>query len=305
MPIKIPSDLPAYDVLQREGVMVMAEDAALRQDIRPLQIALLNLMPMKITTETQFARLIGAGPLQIELTLIRMSDHQSRNTSAEHMEAFYTKFADIEDRKFDGLIITGAPIELLDFDQVTYWNELTEVFDWTRNHVHSTLGVCWGAQAMMNYLYGVPKHELPAKRFGCFEHRIVQPASPYLNGFADGLVIPVSRWTETRADDLGSLPQISTLLDSDGSGLGLLHDEAQNALYMFNHLEYDIETLKQEYDRDVAKGDPINVPANYYPGDDPSLPPLNRWRAHGHLLYSNWINEIYRTSPFDMDAIDA
>lgn len=305
MPIKIPSDLPAYNVLQREGVMVMAEDAALRQDIRPLQIALLNLMPMKITTETQFARLIGAGPLQIELTLIRMSDHQSRNTSAEHMEAFYTRFADIKDRKFDGLIITGAPIELLDFDQVNYWSELTEVFDWTRSHVHSTLGVCWGAQAMMNYLYGVPKHELPAKRFGCFEHRIVQPASPYLNGFADGLVMPVSRWTEARAEDLTALPQITTLLESVGSGLGLLHDEAQNALYMFDHLEYDIGTLKQEYDRDVKKGDPINVPANYYPGDDPTQPPLNRWRAHGHLLYSNWINEIYRTSPFDMDVIGA
>ena len=303
MPIKIPSNLPAFDVLQREGVMVMAEDAALRQDIRPLQIALLNLMPMKITTETQFARLIGAGPLQIELTLIRMSDHQSRNTSAEHMEAFYSRFADIGDRKFDGLIITGAPIELLAFDEVTYWSELTEVFDWTRHHVHSTLGVCWGAQAMLNYFYGVPKHELPAKRFGCFEHRIVQPSSPYLNGFADGLVMPVSRWTEARAEDLTDLPQISTLLESDGSGLGLLRDEDQNALYMFDHLEYDIETLKLEYDRDIAKGDPLNVPANYYPGDDPSQPPLNRWRAHGHLLYGNWINEIYRTSPFDPAAI--
>lgn len=303
MPIKIPSSLPAFDVLQREGVMVMAEDAAQHQDIRPLQIALLNLMPMKIATETQFARLIGAGPLQIELTLISMSEHRTRNTSAEHMEAFYTKFSDIKDRKFDGLIITGAPIELLDFETVTYWNELTEVFDWTRDHVHSTLGVCWGAQAMMNYLYGVPKHELPAKRFGCFEHRAVQPASPYLNGFADGLVMPVSRWTEARAEDLIDLPQITTLLESNGSGLGLLHDEAQNALYMFDHLEYDIETLKLEYDRDVAKGDPINVPANYYPDDDPSQPPMNRWRAHGHLLYGNWITEIYRTSPFDLDAI--
>ncbi len=220
MPIKIPSDLPAFDVLQREGVMVMAEDAAQHQDIRPLQIALLNLMPMKITTETQFARLIGAGPLQIELTLIRMSEHETRNTSVAHMEAFYSRFADIKDRKFDGLIITGAPIELLDFEQVTYWSELTEIFDWTRTHVHSTLGVCWGAQAMMNYLYGVPKHVLPAKRFGCFEHRIVQPASPYLNGFADGLVIPVSRWTEARAEDLRDLPQITTLLESEGIRTG-------------------------------------------------------------------------------------
>ena len=303
MPIKIPANLPAFDILDKEGVMVMAEDAALRQDIRPLQIALLNLMPKKIVTETQFARLIGAGPLQIEFTLIRMSDHQSRNTAAQHMEAFYHRFREVRDRKFDGLIITGAPIELLEFEQVTYWEELTEVFEWTRTHVHSTLGVCWGAQAMMYHLYGVPKHELPAKQFGCFEHRVVEAASPYLSGFADGLVIPVSRWTETRAEDLSHLPHISTLLDSDGSGLGLLHDAAQNALYMFNHLEYDVDTLKQEYDRDVANGDPINVPANYYPGDDPSMPPLNRWRSHGHLLYSNWINQIYQTSPYEIEAI--
>lgn len=303
MPIKIPSELPAFEVLGQEGVMVMAEDAARRQDVRPLQIALLNLMPKKIDTETQFARLIGAGPLQIELTLIRMSEHESKNTSPAHMEAFYHRFCDIKEQRFDGLIITGAPIELLDFQDVTYWDELTEVFDWTKTNVHSTLGVCWGAQAMMHHLYGVPKHQLAAKRFGCFEHRIVQPASPYLSGFADGLVIPVSRWTETQADDLKDLPHITPLLESDGSGLGLLHDTAENALYMFNHLEYDIDTLKLEYDRDVANGDPINIPANYYPDDDPSRPPLNRWRSHGHLLYGNWINQIYQTSPYEIELI--
>ncbi|MEM7267993.1 MAG: homoserine O-succinyltransferase [Pseudomonadota bacterium] len=303
MPIKIPADLPAYDVLASEGVKVMAEDAALRQDIRPLQIALLNLMPKKITTETQFARLIGAGPLQIEFTLIRMSEHESRNTSPAHMEAFYHRFRDVKDRKFDGLIITGAPIELLEFEDVTYWDELTEVFEWTRTHVHSTFGVCWGAQAMMRHFYGIPKHELSAKRFGCFAHHAVQPASPYLNGFADGLVMPVSRWTETRLADIEPFDNISVLLDSEGAGLGLLHDEAENALYMFNHLEYDVETLKQEYDRDVANGDPINVPANYYPDDDPSNDPENRWRAHGHLLYGNWINEIYQTTPYDLEEI--
>ena len=202
MPIKIPATLPAHDVLKREGVQVMSEELADRQDIRPLQIGLLNLMPKKVQTETQFARLIGAGPLQIELTLIRMSDHVTRNTSQAHMEAFYQTFAEARGRKFDGLIITGAPIEHLPFEEVTYWDELREIFAWTQTHVHSTYAVCWGAQAMLNHFHDVPKHDLEAKAFGCFRHRNLAPASPYLRGFSDDFVVPVSRWTEIREDDL-------------------------------------------------------------------------------------------------------
>ncbi len=303
MPIKIPSDLPAFDVLTKEGVMVMAEDQAARQDIRPLRIGLLNLMPKKIQTENQFARLIGATPLQIELSLIRMTEHQTKNTAAEHMEEFYRPFQDVKDQKFDGLIITGAPIEHLDFNDVTYWDELTEVFDWTQTNVHSTFGVCWGGMAMIYHFHGVRKHMIPAKAFGCFRHRNLAPASPFLRGFSDDCVIPVSRWTEVRQDEIDTAPSLTTLLGSDEVGPCLVEDQAHRALYIFNHFEYDSDTLKQEYDRDVANGTPINVPINYYPDDDPRRTPQNRWRSHAHLLYGNWINEIYQTTPFDMEEI--
>ncbi|APX24813.1 MAG: homoserine O-succinyltransferase [Rhodobacteraceae bacterium] len=304
MPIKLPSDLPAFDVLTREGVMVMPEDAAARQDIRPLRIALLNLMPKKITTETQFARLIGATPLQIDLSLLRMSEHQTRNTAEEHMDAFYRTFAEVEaaGEKFDGMIITGAPIEHLDFDQVTYWDELTHIFDWTQRNVHSTFGVCWGGMAMINHFHGVPKHMLEKKAFGCPRHRCVAEASPYLRGFSDDMVMPVSRWTEVRREDIEAAG-LPILIDSAVSGPALVEDPCHRALYIFNHLEYDNGTLKEEYDRDVAAGKPIEVPANYYPDDDPTKMPQNRWRSQAHLLYGNWINEIYQTTPFDMDRI--
>ncbi len=305
MPIKIPEDLPAYDVLTREGVMVMSEDQASRQDIRPLRIGLLNLMPKKIQTENQFARLIGATPLQIELSLIRMSEHRTRNTAADHMKSFYRPFADVvaSGEKFDGLVITGAPIEHLDFADVTYWDELRQVFDWTQTHVHSTFGVCWGGMAMINHFHGVKKHLLDHKAFGCFRHRNMVPASPFLRGFSDDCVIPVSRWTEMRKDEIDAVPGLHILLHSDEVGPCLVEDPAHRALYIFNHLEYDSDTLKQEYDRDVANGTPINVPCNYYPEDDPSRPPQNRWRSHAHLLYGNWINEIYQSTPFDLNAI--
>lgn len=303
MPIKIPSRLPAFDVLRNEGVMVLDEELASRQDIRPLRIALLNLMPKKIQTENQFARLIGATPLQIELSLIRMSDHQARNTAAEHMESFYRPFEEMQDEKFDGLIITGAPIEHLEFDEVTYWNELEQVMAWTQSNVHSTFGVCWGGMAMINHFHGVKKHMLPAKAFGCFRHRNLAPASPYLRGFSDDCTVPVSRWTEMRQDEVNAHPGLTTLLGSDEVGPCLIEDPAHRALYVFNHFEYDRDTLKQEYDRDVESGVPINVPCNYYPEDDPSRTPVNRWRSHAHLLYGNWINEIYQTTPFDMNEI--
>jgi homoserine O-succinyltransferase/O-acetyltransferase len=303
MPIKIPASLPAYEVLTREGVMVMSEDQAARQDIRPLHIGLLNLMPKKIQTETQFARLIGATPLQIEFTLIRMSEHQAKNTAADHMESFYRPFSELRDQKFDGLIITGAPIEHLDFEQVTYWDEITEVFDWTQTNVHSTLGVCWGGMAMINHFHGVSKHILSRKAFGCFGHNNLAPASPYLRGFSDICVIPVSRWTEMRQEEIDAVDGLKTLLGSDEVGPCLVEDPAHRALYIFNHFEYDSDTLKQEYDRDVAEGTAINVPINYYPDDDPSRKPQNRWRSHAHLLYGNWINEVYETTPFDINKI--
>lgn len=305
MPIKIPADLPAYDVLTREGVMVVDPDQAARQDIRPLRIGLLNLMPKKIQTENQFARLIGATPLQIDFDLIRMSEHQTKNTAAEHMESFYRPFDEVaaSGDKYDGLIITGAPIEHLDFDAVTYWAELERVFAWTQSHVHSTFGVCWGGMAMINHFHGVKKHMLPAKAFGCFRHRNMAPASPYLRGFSDDCVIPVSRWTEMKRAEIDAVSGLRILLDSDEVGPCLVEDTARRALYIFNHFEYDSDTLKQEYDRDVANGTPINVPCNYYPGDDPARPPQNRWRSHAHLLYGNWVNQIYQTTPFDMNAI--
>ncbi|MQY41368.1 homoserine O-succinyltransferase [Epibacterium sp. SM1969] len=303
MPIKIPSDLPAFDVLTNEGVMVMSPDQAARQDIRPIKIALLNLMPKKIQTENQFARLIGATPLQIELTLIRMSEHQTKNTAAAHMAEFYRTFQEVKDQKFDGLIITGAPIEHLPFDEVTYWDELRQIFDWTQTNVHSTFGVCWGGMAMINHFHGVEKQLLDAKYFGCYRHQNMDPASPYLRGFSDDCVIPVSRWTEILQADIDARPDLRTLLSSPEVGPCLIEDPKHRALYIFNHFEYDSDTLKQEYDRDVAGGSAIDVPVNYYPDDDPSRAPLNRWRSHAHLLYGNWISEIYQTTTFDISKI--
>lgn len=304
MPITLPETLPAFDVLRSEGVMVMSPDRAASQDIRPLRIGLLNLMPKKIQTENQFARLIGATPLQIDFQLIRMSEHQTRNTAAEHMAAFYRPFAEVEasGEKFDGLIITGAPIEHLPFEEVTYWDELTRVMDWTQSHVHSTFGVCWGAMAMLYHFHGIQKHMLPHKAFGCFPQTNLAPTSPYLRGFSDECVIPVSRWTEERQAEIDAAG-LRTLLGSADTGPCLVEDAAHRALYIFNHFEYDNETLKQEYDRDVAEGQPINVPMNYYPGNDPAKKPLNRWRSHAHLLYGNWVNELYQTTWFDLTRI--
>ncbi|PFG63192.1 homoserine O-succinyltransferase [Thioclava sp. ES.031] len=304
MPIKLPENLPAFDILSREGVMVMSPERASRQEIRPIRIGLLNLMPKKIQTENQFARLIGATPLQIDFQLIRMSEHQTKNTAAAHMEEFYRPFEEVEatGEKFDGLIITGAPIEHLPFEEVTYWEELKRIFEWTQTHVFSTFGVCWGGMAMAYYFHGVNKHMLDHKAFGCFRHRNCAPASPYLRGFSDDLLIPVSRWTEMRRDELEAAG-MTTLIHSDETGPCLVEDRAHRALYIFNHLEYDSGTLKEEYDRDVASGKPINVPANYYPEDDPSRVPTNRWKSHAHLLYGNWINEIYQETPYDLAEI--
>ncbi|SDZ75295.1 homoserine O-succinyltransferase [Rubrimonas cliftonensis] len=297
MPIRIPENLPAIDVLRDEGVMVMGADAAARQDIRPLRIALLNLMPNKVRTETQFARLIGATPLQIEFTLLRMTEHKSRNTPSEHLEAFYTTFAEAHEQRFDGLIVTGAPVERMPFEEVGYWEELRSVFDWTQTNVRETFAICWGAQAMLHHFHGTPKRDLPRKAFGCFRHRNLAPGAPILRGVSDDIVIPVSRWTETREADLPA--GLRVLLTSPATGPALVEEPGRHALYMFNHIEYDTTSLAEEFIRDQEAGTEIGLPANYFPGDDPSRQPENRWRSHAHLLFGNWINELYQHTPFD------
>jgi len=303
MPIKIPDNLPARATLEEEGVMVMSERSAARQDIRTLKIGLLNLMPKKIVTETQIARLVGATPLQIELTLIKMGSHVGKNTSQDHMLAFYETFEDIAEQKFDGFITTGAQIELLDFSDVTYWNELCAIFDWTQTNVHSTLNICWGAQAALHHFHGVPKHDLPEKAFGVYRHNNLRPNSPYLRGFSDDFSIPVSRHTEIRRSDLPADKGLEVLMESDDAGLCLINDPEHRHLYMFNHLEYDSHSLAQEYWRDINDGKSTDLPEHYFPQDNPENPPINHWRSSAHLLFGNWINQLYQTVPFDMSKI--
>jgi len=300
MPIKIPDDLPAFRTLESEGVMVMRETDAIRQDIRPLRIGLLNLMPNKIHTETQIARLIGATPLQVELTLVRLTEHVARNTPADHMASFYRPWAEVNDRRFDGFVITGAPVERMPFEEVTYWDEMRRILDWTQTHVHSGFNICWAAQAAVHHFHGMPKHDLAAKASGVFRHRNLQPASPYLRGFSDDFSIPVSRWTEVRREDIAPDSGMTVLAESEEAGLCLLDDPRFRSLHMFNHVEYDTTSLADEYHRDAALAEGVPVPANYFPGDDPTRAPENRWRSHAHLLFGNWINQIYQTTPFDL-----
>ena len=307
MPIRIPEHLPARAVLEAEGVALMDDATAARQDIRPLRVGLLNLMPNKIRTEAQIARLLGATPLQIEMELVRIGSHEAKNTSAEHLLSFYRTFDEVADTKFDGFIITGAPIETLPFEEVRYWPELARIFEWTKRNVHGLFTICWGAMAAAYHFHGVPKYELEEKAFGVFRHRNLAPASPYLAGFSDDFSIPVSRWTEVRACDIR--PPLQVLMESDETGPCLLAEPSTHGgagrLYIFNHIEYDSTSLKEEYDRDVREGTPIRVPHDYYPQDDPSRPPLNRWRSHAHLLFGNWINHVYQTTPYDRDEIGA
>ena len=303
MPIRIPDQLPARTTLEAEGVMVMDDNAAARQDIRPLRIGLLNLMPNKIRTETQIARLIGATPLQVEMTLVRVSGHKSKHTAEDHLISFYKKWDEVKDEKFDGFIITGAPIETLKFEDVDYWSELQEIFEWTRTHVHSSFNICWGAMAAAYHFHDIPKYELDKKAFGVYRHRNLNPASPYLSGFSDDFQIPVSRWTEMRSQEINKRAGLELLMDSDVTGPCLISEKEGKRLYIFNHIEYDSWSLKEEYDRDISQGVAIEVPHNYYPSDDPSQPPQNRWRSHAHLLFGNWINQIYQTTPYDPQDI--
>ena len=303
MPIKIPSDLPARAILEQEGVPVIGEDQATRQDIRPLRIAGLNLMPLKEKTETQIARVLGATPLQIEMHLLALATHKPKNVDERHMIAFYHPWTQITDQKFDGLIVTGAPIEQLPFEDVDYWDELRQIFDWSRSNVFGLFNLCWGAQAALYHFYKIPKHPLPRKAFGVFEHTVLNTASTLCRGLNDTLRIPVSRHTENHRADIEPHANLEILMESAETGIALVHDHALNHVHMFNHLEYDSDTLDAEYRRDVARGDAIQVPAHYYPGNDPSKTPVNRWRAYAHILFGNWINMIYQGTPFDLHRI--
>jgi len=260
-------------------------------------------MPNKVRTETQVARLLGATPLQVELTLVKITHHVPRNTPSDHIISFYLSWEEIREERFDGFIVTGAPIETLPFEQVTYWDELRRIFDWTQTNVHSGFNICWGAQAAVHHFHGMPKYELPQKAFGVYRHRNLAPASPYLRGFSDDFSIPVSRWTEVRREDIPAGSGIIVLMESEEAGLCLLDDPEHRSLQMFNHIEYDTLSLGEEYFRDLDQGRPIHLPRNYFPRDDATLEPENRWRSHAHLLFGNWINQIYQTTPFDIGAI--
>jgi homoserine O-succinyltransferase len=303
MPIKIPNDLPAVSALEAEGVSIIREQDAIRQNIRPLRIGLLNLMPNKIRTETQIARLLAPTPLQVELSLIRITDSTSNNTSAAHLSAFYRPWDDVKREKFDGFVITGAPLGLLKYEEVKYWPELSAIFDWTLTNVHSSLNLCWAAQASLYHFYGIPTRLLPKKAFGIFRHRNLAPSSPYLRGFCDDCAIPISRRTEIRSEDFPPNADIRILMDSPEAGLCMLEDEKHRALSMFSHIEYDSDTLREEYVRDLAKNDATLLPVDYFPNDDPDRDPVNQWKGHAYLLFANWLGQIYQTTPYDINLI--
>ncbi|MEI2776908.1 MAG: homoserine O-succinyltransferase [Tetrasphaera sp.] len=306
MPVNIPSALPARQILESENVFVMTQGRAVHQDIRPLRIAIVNLMPTKMATETQLLRLLGNTPLQLEITLVRMATHDPRNTAQAHLDAFYTTFEEARASRFDGLIITGAPIETLPFEEVDYWPELCQIMDWSRDHVFSTLHVCWGAQAGLYRHYGIPKYPLPDKMFGVFPHRVLDPRNRVLSGFDEVFPAPHSRHTETRASDIEATPGIQLLAVSEEAGVYLAGSTDGRELYVTGHPEYERDTLKAEYDRDIGRGLDIAVPRHYYPGDDPSRPPMVTWRSHAFLLYANWLNYcVYQRTPFDLETISS
>ena len=304
MPIKIPNNLPAAEILLKENIFVMTETRAMTQDIRPLRMLLLNLMPKKIETETQLTRLLGNTPLQIELTLLRMEGHQSLNTSQEHLHCFYKTFSEVKDTCFDGMIITGAPVEHLPFEEVDYWPELCGIMEWSRSHVHSTMHICWGAQAGLYYHYGIQKQPLERKLFGVFPHRSEYRESMLLRGFDDVFMVPHSRHTTVRREDVEAMPSLQILASSEEAGVCIVRNRQGRQFFMMGHSEYDARTLENEYLRDVKAGKPIDVPKNYYPGDDPSKEPIVSWRGHANLLYSNWLNYfVYQTTPYDVTQV--
>ena len=304
MPIRIPDNLPAGETLNGENIFVMYEDRAYHQDIRPLKIAIFNIMPTKITTETQLLRLLGNTPLQVEITLLHPASHTSKNTSVEHLATFYKTFDEVRNERFDGLVITGAPVEQLHFEEVNYWRELTEILEWSKTNVYSTLHICWGAQAGLYYHYGIPKYDLNEKMFGVFPHTKNKQHVKLLRGFDDIFYVPHSRNTEIKREDILKIDDLEILSESEESGVYLVASKDGRYIFATGHSEYDPLTLKAEYDRDIAKGLDIKVPQNYFPADDPEQPPIVRWRGHGNLLFLNWLNYyVYQETPFDLTDI--
>jgi len=304
MPIKIPDNLPAAEILNNENIFVMNEDRAFHQDIRPLRIAIMNLMPTKIATETQLLRLLGNSPLQVEIVLLHPKTHTSKNTPPEHLITFYKTFDEVSDQKFDGLVITGAPVEQLEFEEVDYWEELKQVMDWSVENVFSTFHICWGAQAGLYHHYGIPKYPLKEKMFGVFPHRLNKQYVKLFRGFDDLFYVPHSRYTEVRREDIEKVHELEILSESEESGIYVVAAKDGSQIFVTGHSEYDPLTLKAEYERDIAKGINIKVPRNYFPDDDPSKPPVVLWRGHANLLFSNWLNYyVYQETPYDLKQI--
>lgn len=304
MPIRIPDALPATETLESENIFVMTEFRALHQDIRPLRVLILNLMPTKIATETQIMRKLSNTPLQCEVELLRTSSHEAKNVSAQHLDTFYRTFDEVRDSNFDGLIITGAPVEQLDFADVDYWDELVEIMDWSTTNVHSTFHICWGAQAGLYHHYGIDKHELPAKLSGVYEHRVIKPSSPLVRGFDDRFYAVHSRYTGVDEDAVAANPDLEIIATSDVAGLYIVKSVDSRRFFVFGHPEYDSDTLRLEYERDVKRGIDPDVPLNYFPNDDPSREPLNTWNSQAQLLYTNWLNYyVYQTTPYDIERV--
>lgn len=304
MPVKVPSTLPAVEALKNENIFVIDEKRASNQDIRPLKIAILNLMPLKIMTETDLLRLLSNTPLQIELDLIDTASHECKKTPREHIEEFYKTFDDVKNQNYDGLIITGAPVEKLEFGEVEYWDELTHIFDWAKSHVTSTLYICWAAFAGLYYHYGVPKHMIEKKISGVFKHRVLDKNNPIFRGFDDEFYVPHSRFTKLHKQDIDKVPQLSIIAESDESGIYMVMARGGREFYITGHSEYSPNTLDYEYHRDLEKGKNPSVPVNYYPDNDPSKAPIVRWKAHANLLYSNWLNYfVYQETPYDINTI--
>ncbi|MDD7658475.1 MAG: homoserine O-succinyltransferase [Bacteroidaceae bacterium] len=304
MPLRLPDKLPAIEFLKHENIFVLGDERANSQDIRPLRIVVLNLMPLKITTETDLIRLLSNSPLQLDIQFMKVKAHTSKNTPVEHMQAFYHDFEKMADEKFDGMIITGAPVEHLEYEQVNYWEEVSGIFDWARTHVTSTLYICWAAQAGLYHHYGVPKYALPEKMFGIFPQTPLCPSLPIFRGFDDVFYMPHSRHTELRREDILAVPELSLIAESPQSGVGMVMARGGREIFITGHSEYSPYTLDTEYKRDLGKGLPIKMPLNYYRNDDPSQPPLVTWRAHGNLLFQNWLNYyVYQETPYDINDI--
>ena len=306
MPLNLPDKLPAINLLKEENIFVIDNSRANAQDIRPLKIVVLNLMPLKITTETDLIRLLSNSPLQIEVSFMKLKSHTSKNTPIEHMKAFYRDFASMREERFDGMIITGAPVEHLEFEDVNYWNEITEIFDWTRTHVTSTMYICWAAQAGLYYHYGIPKYQLDKKMFGIFEHHVTEGFShlPIFRGFDDVFYVPHSRHTEVRREDIDKCKELQVVSESDESGVHIVMARGGREIFVTGHSEYSPYTLDGEYRRDLGKGLPIDMPKNYYRNDDPEQDPLVRWRSTANLLFCNWLNYyVYQETPYDINQI--